>query len=36
MFCEKCGKKIAENTKTCPNCGNMIEDNDLTQNQENK
>ena len=29
-------KKIAENTKTCPNCGNMIEDNDLTQNQENK
>lgn len=24
-FCEKCGTKVEEGTKFCPNCGNVIE-----------
>lgn len=36
MFCSKCGNKIADDIKFCPNCGNFVSMNENDLNSQNQ
>ena len=35
MFCNKCGKQVNDNARFCPNCGNVLGNNQMNQNMVN-